>query len=110
MYTDQQIADMRSQLPSNVANLVQSLEDNLDEMEKLSEKVEKLRAFSTVLERIKRARERKEGAVVGPTYEEKVSRNSVREASEEVEKFCEETHEKLTSLEDQLDIYEAQLV
>lgn len=101
---------MRAQLPSNVASLVQAIEDNFGEMEKLPEKLGKIRGFSAVLERIKRVRERKEGVVRGPTYEEKVRRSAVREAADELEQFYEETREKLMSLEDQLDIYEAQLV
>lgn len=110
VYTDQQIADMRAELPSSVASLVQAIEDNFGEMEKLPEKLGKIREFSAVLERIKRVRERKEGAIRGPTYEEKVCRTSVRAAADELEQFYEDTREKLMSLEDQLDIYEAQLV
>lgn len=110
IYTDQQISEMREQLPRNVSNLVQAIEDNFQEMEKLPEKLEKLRVYSKVLERIKRVRDRREGLSRGPTYEEKVSRQSVRETAAEFEEFYEEMREKLTSLEDQLDIYEAQLV
>ena len=108
-HTSEELAEMRKQLPSEVAAVLDSIDACFAQMDEFAKMNEKLQVRREIIERIMAARTMKTLNEAN-TYEERVSKKQVNDECEEFVKFCKELISSLEAMDVRLNDYEADLV
>ena len=108
-HTREELAEMRKQLPSEVAAVLDSIDACFAQMDEFAKMNEKLQVRREIIERIMAARTMKTLNEAN-TYEERMSKKQVNEECEEFVKFCQELVSSLEAMDGRLNDYEADLV
>ena len=108
-HTSEELAEMRKQLPSEVAAVLDSIDACFAQMDEFAKLNEKLQVRREIIERIMTARTMKTLNEAN-TYEERVSKKQVNDECNEFVKFCQDLISSLEAMDVRLNDYEADLV